>query len=121
MMIDVAPSVENVDDLNPIRIIEEEDDIALMPQGANVVTQFRPMAAKNTGKASEMIAARHQLGDKGLSYGDVAAFLCDITQDIGQIVFGRGQVGEVSHLDHFQDGLSRPSARKMVRNNIEHF
>ena len=121
MHIDVASGMEDVDDFDPILSIAEEDDIALMRQGANVVTQFRPMGADNAGKASEMIAARHQLCHKGLSYRNVATFLCDITQDIGQIVSGRGQVGEASHLDHFQDGLNRPSARKMVSNNIEHF
>lgn len=78
MMIDVAPSVENVDDLNPFLLIAEEDDVALMRQGANVVTQFRSVAAENSGQYGEMVAARHQLCDEGLSYRNVAAFLRNI-------------------------------------------
>lgn len=98
VLVDVAPPIENVDDLDVLILIAEEDDIALVRHGADVGTQFGPVRAEDAGQLGQMIAPRHQLGDEGLAHGDVAALAGDVTENTGQIVSGRCQIDEAAHL-----------------------
>lgn len=97
VVIDVAPSVEDIDDLDPLILIAEEDDIALMRHGTDVGPQFGPVGAEDAGQFSQMLAPRHQLGDKALPDGNVATLARDVTQDVGQVVSGRCQINETPH------------------------
>lgn len=97
VLIDVAPSIEDVDDLDPLILVAEEDDITLVRHGTDVGPQFRPMGAKDARQSGQMLAPRHQLGDKALPNANIPTLARDVTQDVSQVISGRCQIDETPH------------------------
>lgn len=55
------------------------------------------MGSERARQASNMLASGHELLDKGLSNREIATFKSDVTEDPGQIVFGRFEINEPTH------------------------
>jgi hypothetical protein len=79
---------DDPNDLDLIREVAKQDDIALFRHRSNVRAQLGPCGSENAGQAGEAPTAIAQLGDEVTSDRQIPAITGYVARDVGKVSLG---------------------------------
>lgn len=86
---DVAMAFDDPNDLDLIRKVAEQDDIALFRNGSDVRAQFGTSRSQRAGQTGDALATIAELGDEITSDRQIPAITGYVARDVSMVSLGR--------------------------------